>query len=152
MSNLSMALTSDEMIAALDAFEADSGYTVNEARLYAIVEAFRSLPDVARVIPAIFSLMERFPDAYLGTPGPLVHSIESVGVDQYESLLIESVQRQPAELNVWMVNRIMNTALPAEHRQRLLDLMRSVLIHPKSPPRIARLAQGFLEHQAKRVG
>jgi hypothetical protein len=147
-----MALGADEMIVALEAFEADSGYDDNQFKLYPIVEGFKSLPDAARVIPAMLSLIERFPDAYLGMPGPLVHSIESVGIDQYESLLIKSVQRQPAESNVWMVNRILNTALPAEHRQSLLDLMRSVMTHPKCPPRIAELAREFLDHQARRVG
>ena len=147
-----MSLTADEMIAALDAFEADSGYDENQFRLYPIVEGFKSLPNAAAVIPAIFSLIERFPEAYLGTPGPLVHSIESLGIDRYESLLVESVRRQPAELNVWMVNRILNTALPAQHRQVLLDLMRSVLVHPKCPPRIVKLTERFLDHQSKRPG
>ena len=144
-----MALTADEMIAALDAFEADSGYDENQFKLYPITEGFKSLPDPMRVIPAMFSLMERFPDAYLGTPGPLVHSIESVGINQYEPLLIESVRRQPTELNVWMVNRVLNTVLAAEHRRILLDLFRSVIKHPKALSRVAKLAQGFLDHQTK---
>jgi hypothetical protein len=139
------------MIAALDSFEADSEYDNDQFRLYPITEGFKTLPDRMRVIPAMFSLMERFPDAYLGTPGTLVHSIESVGISQYESLLIESVRRQPADLNVWMVNRILNAELAAEHRQTLLDLMQSVIRRPKCPPRVAESAQRFLEYQAKRV-
>ena len=145
-----MALTTDEMIAALDAFEADSECEENESRLYPILEGFESVPGAARVVPAMFSLMERFPGACLGTPGPLVHSIESLGINQYEPLLIKSVQRQPTELNVWMVNRILNSALPLEHRQVLLDLMRSVGGYPKCPPQVAKLAQEFLDHQARR--
>jgi hypothetical protein len=145
-----MALTADEMIAALDGFEPDSGYDENQFRLYPITEGFEELPDRERVAPAMFALMERFPDAHLGTPGPLVHSIELLGMERYEPLLIDSVRRQPVDLNVWMVNRILNTNLEPEHRRRLLDLMRSVPHHPKVPPRVAESARDFLEHQAKR--
>lgn len=147
-----MALTADEIIAALDAFEPepDADYNENQFRLYPITEGFKGLSDRHRVVPAMFALMERFPDAYLGSPGPLVHSIESLGVDQYESLLVESVRRQPSDLTVWMVNRILNTDLPPQHRRALLDLMRSVPHHSKVPARVAESARGFLEHQAKR--
>ena len=77
-------LTADQMIAALDAFEESPDCDEdNQFRLYTITEGFKSLPDSMRVVPAMFALMERFPDAYLGHPGPLVHSIESLGVEQY---------------------------------------------------------------------
>jgi hypothetical protein len=149
-SRLPMPLTADEMIVALETFKAEPGYDENEPQLHAITGGFKTLPDRERVIPAMFSLMERFPNAYLGTPGPLVHSIESVGIDNYEPLLIESVRRQPAELNVWMVNRILNTNLPAAHRHLLLNLMREVPGHPNVPARVAESARRFLDHQAKR--
>jgi hypothetical protein len=145
-----LALTVDEMIAALDGFEADSEYDGNQFRLYPIVDGFKELPERERVVPAMFALMERFPKAYLGTPGPLVHSIESLGLKRYEPLLIESVRRQPAELSIWMVNRILNIEKDPERRQVLLDLMRSVPNHPKVMPRVAEMARGFLDHQAKR--
>jgi len=145
-----MPLTADQMIAALDPFEAVDGYDENQFRLYPITEGFNELPDRERVVPAMFALMERFPDAYLGTPGPLVHSIESLGVARYESLLVASVHRQPAELNVWMVNRILNTNLSPQHRRELLDLVRSVPEHPKATPRVAEFARGLLAHQTKR--
>lgn len=145
-----MALTADEMIAALDHFEADSDFDENQARLYPIMEGFKELPDRERIVPAMFALMERFPDQHLGTPGPLVHSIESLGIERYEPQLIDSVRRQPTDLNVWMVNRILNSNLPPEHRRQLLDLMRSVPEHPKVAPRVAESARGFLQHQAKK--
>jgi hypothetical protein len=146
-----MHSTTNEMIAALDAFEPDTGYDENQFRLYPIIEKFATFPDKERVIPAMFSLMERFPDTYLGTPGPLVHSIESLGIEKYETLLVESVHRRPTELNTWMVNRILNTKLDASHRERLLELLRIVLRHPKAPVRVANSARHFLEFQAKRL-
>lgn len=144
-----MPLTPDEMIAALDRFEPEPGDD-NPLRLYSITEGFNELSNRKRVVPAMFALMERFPDAHLGTPGPLVHSIESLGFEWYEPLLIDSVRRQPVELNVWMVNRILNTNLEPDHRRRLLDLMRSVPEHLKVPARVAELTRHLLQHQAKR--
>ena len=40
-------------------------------------------------------------------------------VYHYEPLLLDSVRRQPTELNIWMINRILNTKLDAAHRRRL---------------------------------
>src|SRR2546423_1287146 len=125
-----MAMSADDMIAALDSFEPDDDFDSNQFRLYPITEGFRTLPDRERVVPAMFALMERFPNAYLGTPGPLVHDIESLGIARYEQQLVDSVRRQPAELTVWMVNRILNTNLEPRHRNELLDLLASVPQHP----------------------
>jgi hypothetical protein len=121
----------------------------NQFRLYPITEGFATLTDKDRVVAAMFALMERFPDAYLGTPGPLVHSIESIGIEQFEQRLVESVARQPAELNVWMVNRILNTKLEPSRRRELLHVLRSVPHHPTVPKRVAEIAIRFLEYQAK---
>lgn len=67
-----------------------------------------------------------------------------------EPLLVDSVRRQPTELNVWMVNRILNTNLEPAHRHLLLDLMQAVPRHAKVPARVADLARGFLRHQRTR--
>jgi hypothetical protein len=145
-----MPLTADEMIAALEAFEPDSGYDDNQFRLYPITEGFKTLEGRHRVITAMFGLMERYPNAYLGTPGPLVHSIESLGIENYEPLLIESVRRQPTELTVWMVNRILNTELSPEHRRSLLELLAAVPDHPRLATHVADNALRFLKHQKSR--
>ena len=79
-----------------------------------------------------------------------MHSIESLGIDRYEPLLIESVRRQPAGLNVWMVGRILNTELTIAHRRLLLELMEAVLGHPTVPMPIAAMARRFLAFQAKK--
>ena len=138
------------MIAALDAFVADDEYDENQFRLYSVTKGFRDLPDNERVVPHMFALIERFPDAYLGTPGPLVHSIESLGVARYEEQLIGSVRRQPAELSVWMINRILNVESDQTRRDMWLELLRSASCHPVATARVVESANGFLEHQAAR--
>lgn len=146
-----MKTAADDMIAALNAFEAGEDDNENQFRLYQITEGFDGLADRERIASAMFALMERFPDADLGSPGPLVHAIESLGVAKYEPFLIESVRRQPGNLNVWMVNRILNDQIDSAHRESLLGLMESVVRHPRVPAQVAIRARDFLAYQAKRI-
>jgi hypothetical protein len=63
------------VVAPLNSFEPSRDDTDNLNRLYRIFEGFGSLPDRDRVAPAMFGLLERFPDAEFGSPGPLVHEL-----------------------------------------------------------------------------
>lgn len=66
------------VIAALNSFEPARDDTDNLYRLYQLFEGFHSLPDRERVMPVMFSLLERFPDAEFGSPGPLVQELEAI--------------------------------------------------------------------------
>jgi hypothetical protein len=74
-------------------------------RLRELTDALMSVSEPQRAIPELFHVMERLPDADLGSPGPLVHTLEAV--KGYEDELIRSVRRSPSLLSVWMVNRIL---------------------------------------------
>ncbi|MEX2214615.1 MAG: hypothetical protein WD768_10830 [Phycisphaeraceae bacterium] len=148
-----MPSTTSAMITALDAFEADSTDAATVSALYGLTEEFDTLAneDKAQVIPAMFRLMERWPEADLGSPGPLVHSIESLGVPMYEALLVESVRRQPMYLNLWMVNRILNTAPAGPRRTALLALLLDVRADPKWAGLPSDVATGFLKYPSERA-
>jgi hypothetical protein len=142
----------DRMIAALDAFVADPTDEATVGDLYSVTEGFDDLSELerARVIPAMFRVMERHPAADLGSPGPLVHAIESLGVPAYEAQLLDSVHRRPTYLNLWMVNRILNVASADESRRAaLLSLLCGVQENPKWLD-VAGVAADFLRHQAER--
>jgi hypothetical protein len=66
--------------------------------------------------------MERYPEADLGSPGPLVHTIERIPIAQFGTFLRSSVERQPGQLNLWMVNRILNSQLTKQHREEPADV------------------------------
>jgi hypothetical protein len=129
-----MQSETDKMIAALDAFNAGPKDDRAVSDLYNITEGFDALPDKARVIPSMFSVIERCAGADLGSPGPLVHSIESLGYERYLPELVDSVRRRPTYLNVWMVNRILNSEIPENHRQQLLDLLQTVAASGAASP------------------
>jgi hypothetical protein len=69
----------------------------------------------------MFGLMERMPDVELGSPGPLVHTLEAI--PGYESYLVNSVRKQPSLLSVWMVNRMLNSPILEDHRQFWMALL-----------------------------
>jgi hypothetical protein len=104
------------VIDALNAFQPGRDDIDNVPRLYDIFGDFGSLPHRERAMPAMFFLLERFPDAEFGSPGPLVHELEAI--PGYLPLLRDSVRRQPTYRTVWMINRVLNTNLPSDQSGR----------------------------------
>jgi hypothetical protein len=145
-----MQTNADKMITALGAFEAGPMDDHAVSDLYTITVGFDALPDKDRVIPSMFSVIERCAEADLGSPGPLAHCIESLGYEQYLSQLVDSVGRKPTYLNVWMINRILNADIPDNDRRQLLGLLRDVSTSPAASATVAEKAKGFLQHQARR--
>jgi hypothetical protein len=133
------------LIAALNSFEPSRDDTDNLNRLYRLFEGFGSLPDRHRAAPAMFSLLERFPDAEFGSPGPLVHELEAI--PGYLPLLRSSVRVQPVYHTVWMINRLLHTKLPSDQREAWLSELRAMLEHPHTSEQTRRAAEDFLEHQ-----
>jgi len=94
----------------------------------------------------MFLTMERLDDMELGTPGPLVHALESWR-GGYEALLTESIRRKPCPLAVWMVNRILNTRPP--DADAWLALLCSVTDHPSASKSTKAEAADFLRYQTE---
>jgi hypothetical protein len=94
----------------------------------------------------LFRTMERLDGADLGSPGPLVHTLEGWR-GAYEEILAESVRRKPTPLSVWMVNRILNSKPP--DRDAWIALLRGIAEHPLASEESKAQAEQFLRHQAK---
>jgi hypothetical protein len=144
-------------IAALNTFQPSDDDVDNQARLYEIFKNFRTLAGRDRAMPAMFALLERFPDTdSLGVPGPLVHEMEAIldpdGHHAHLSLLRDSVRRQPSYYTIWMMNRILNTELPREQRESWLLELRAAIEHPRSSEDIRRTVERYLDYQAGQSG
>lgn len=137
----------EDVVAELDAFVPVDDVD-NVGRLYEILDSLHSLaPELRRpALPAMLSLIERYPGADLGSPGPLVHELESI--PGYEFFLRDSVLRQPADLSVWMVNRILNSDVSQDVRLGWLSVMNQVLEHSRSSKEVQQTVTDFLEHQS----
>jgi len=133
------------VIAALNSFEPSREDTDNVYRPYQLFEGFQPLPDRERVARAMFSLLERFPYAEFGSPGPLVHELEAI--PSYLPLLRDSVRRQPTPLTVWMINRLLNTKLPNDERELWISELRAVLEHPLASEQTRTFAEMFSADQ-----
>ena len=107
----------EHVVAQLNAFQPNLTPGHDSARLRKIVDGLRELPRRLEAVPAIFALIERFPNADLGSPGPLVHELESTG--DYQQELRSSLRRLPTVLTLWIVNRILNSRRASEETFRL---------------------------------
>jgi len=140
----------DQILEALAALKAEDfdchtpGFDGKE-RLHALTEQLMTLPQPERGLRALFDVMERMPSADLGSPGPLVHTLERML--GYERELVESVKRRPTFLSLWMVNRILNATRDLEQRQVYLDLLRFAVEHPATTATARLDAQRFLRKQ-----
>jgi hypothetical protein len=119
-------------------------------RLNALTDELMTLPQPERAIRPMFDVMERMPESDLGSPGPLVHTLEQMR-GHYESELAESIKRRPTPLAVWMVNRILNATRSPEQRKFYIDLLRFAAQHPAAPESARHQAERFIEYQTRAV-
>jgi len=96
---------------------------------------------------AIFAYMEKYPDAYLGAPGPLVHFIEK-SFPAYTSELIASIKRRPVGHTLWMANRILNASIDTGLREELICSLQEAVHHPLASEDERQRANEFLQLQS----
>jgi len=144
-----MPRTFDQILADFDALKPSDfdNEAAGVCKLYELTDELMAQPQPERAIPTLFAVFERMPDTEMGTPGPLVHTLEQMR-GRYEGELVESIKRQPSSLAIWMVNRILNVTRAPEQRQFYMDLLRFAAEHPKAPESIRHEAEHFIQHQS----
>ena len=119
-------------------------------RLYELTNALMATaggpPEAA--IPELLGVMERMPDADLGLPGPLVHTLGAL--KGYETELMRSVRRSPSLLSVWMVNRIVNTNLLSDTRDSYMSLLNEAATRSDVPRAVREDARDFVQLQIRK--
>jgi hypothetical protein len=145
-----MSRTIDDLVSQLHAFEPTGDGADNVHRLNELLAGFAALPGCERVAPALLALLERHPQADFGTPGPLVHALESQPA--WPQLLAGSLERQPTELTAWMANRLLNSKLARDERATWLKRLTAVASHPLAAAGVRDSAIRFLDFQASRQG
>lgn len=104
----------------------------------------RAVNAPAACAPVMFRTMERLDGVELGTPGPLVHTLETWR-GRYEKLLAQSVRTKPSPLTLWMVNRILNASPP--DAESWMALLRGVAENPAASAEAKAAAARFIEYQ-----
>jgi hypothetical protein len=146
-------MTYEEIVAGFRALKASDFDLMNvnaqgRERLYELTDAVMTLPTPERMIPEMFAVMERLPESDLGSPGPLVHTLETF--PGYQEELVKSVRRRPTVLSVWMINRILNTDLASDVRGDLMALLREAEVHPEATSEVREQARDFIKLQIDR--
>jgi hypothetical protein len=118
-------------------------------RLAELTDALMSVDNPEKFIPELFSVMERLPDSDLGSPGPLVHTLERL--HGYENELVRSITRCPSVLSVWMVNRILNADLPDDVRRSYMVVLEKAATHPSALQSVREDARDFIEFQMRKT-
>ncbi|GAB3226837.1 hypothetical protein J0A67_16210 [Algoriphagus aestuariicola] len=117
----------------------------NESYLYDLTEKLQKNNDAENAFDDIFRLLENYPEADFGSPGPLVHTLELFR-GKYETRLLDSLSRKPTTLTVWMLNRIINSASSSE-REMYTGVMRDLLNDPQLKVNIHEAIIDFLKFQ-----
>lgn len=133
-------------------FDLNSIHASGMERLGRMMDELAATASAAEAAPIILGFIERVtarelpPGSYeFGSPGPLVHTLEQLG--GYEAHLFASLERRPAPLSVWMLNRIINVTGDPTDRARLLQMLEQVTRHPTASTFTREEARRFLEFQ-----
>ena len=103
--------------------------------------------DGGLAMEAMLRVIERNPDVDLGSPGPLVHTLETFYAKGYEGKLLESLARKPTGLTVWMLNRLVNGS-HGRTKESYLDTLKEIAEDSANDASARESAKHFLEHQA----
>lgn len=116
--------------------------------LYPLVEPIQEDVAAFEAFSEIFAFFERYPDADLGAPGPLVHLVEG-HIGKYEGLLAASLKRRPSVTTVFMAHRILNAHRSEEERNTLMALLAGASENPASSDYVRSQAQHYHEYQTR---
>jgi hypothetical protein len=122
----------DQILAALDAFVPSEEEHEDIARLYQITDQLINTEQILAAMPAMLRIFERYPRAPLGSPGPLVHCVEKVGLERFLPMLLESFRSHPNRKTLWMLERCLRSAPSTPSRFSILHALREVRRAPHS--------------------
>jgi hypothetical protein len=112
-----------------------------------LTERWKGDENASEAVEPILRFMESHPDVDYGTPGALVHFVETFS--SYERKLVQSVEHRPTPQTVGMLNRVINGERDPKKRQALLATLERVLEHPQADSMTRSRAFDYLEFQLR---
>jgi hypothetical protein len=98
------------------------------------------------LVPAIFRFFELYPLNEYGIPGTLVHLVEKFW-PSYESVLLDSLARQPSRATISMMNRVLNSKLSDDARNSYTQALKQVAANTLIAPELSAYAQELVDYQ-----
>jgi hypothetical protein len=93
-------------------------------------ERWKGDENASEAVEPILRFMESHLDVDYGTPGALVHFVETFS--SYEQKLVQSVEHRPTPQTLGMLNRVINGERDPKKRQALLATLGRVLERPQA--------------------
>ena len=115
-------------------------------RIDTLMQELSKNNDADTACEAMIFLLERHPDADFGGPGAIVHTIED-HIGKYESLLCDSLSRQPTEYTVMLLQRMINGEKDTERCLELLKLFKNCGKHPKADKQVKYSVKEYLKYR-----
>ena len=141
-------MTTPEIIAELNRLTISNSEDFGQLdRLDELTALLRQNHDGQLACDALLHVVERHPQVDFGTPGQLVHTIESYR-GYYEEKLVASLDNRPTFTTVWLLNRLLNAASGSE-RGKLLDQMSRLRTHPLADEQATAAAESFYRFQTR---
>lgn len=136
-----------DTIAALKSFVPAGDESEDVARLSALTDELASLEQVRAAVPALLGIFERFPHALLGSPGPVVHCIERMGLEDFLPPLLRSFGRHPTRMTLWMIERCLRSNPSTASRLAILHALRGAASLPHAADLRADIEEILVEHE-----
>lgn len=134
----------DEAIAALKVIAAGDDFAWLSREL---VDGWGHAGFGIEIVEPLLRFMEDHEAIDFGAPGPLVHFLETFFGKGYEEHLLESVQRKPTPMTVWMLHRVIN----GTRRNGTDGPYLAVLQQARLNPRAGSEAVGLIDHFLRKV-
>lgn len=139
----------DAAIFALERFTPTGDEGRDIAAVVDLIDRLGELKSAPGVREAMIGIFERHPKADLGSPGPIVHSLEEAPLDEHVRLLVGSLARKPAAMVVWMSERCFRSPkLGEENRVALLQALRDARLIVNDGEAAVMLDETLAEHGA----
>ena len=142
MSDLEVVLDKLRALCERALSEGEFGFEHN-LELQEYCDTLSGYSSLEKWVPAVFDVIEEYDDKVdltLGSPGPLVHVLESKN-PEYQVYLISSLIRKPTGTTVWMADRIARS--PDEKKEFWEQKIKEVLSHPDATLTAREIAEGI---------
>lgn len=117
-------------------------YMTNE-----LLERIKAEGDAKSCISELLEFMGDNPALDYGMPGPIIHFIESFGIDKYIDQLLRLENEKPNVYFSWMLNRIINVT-EGDLKAQYIALLQDVASRTDVEQYIRDVAQDFVEYQS----
>lgn len=113
----------------------------DDAEVLDCVDNIEENYNTLEAVKQLLMLMERHPTFYFGSPGSIVHFVETFYKKGYEEELVLSLKRRTTMHTMWMLNRIINAG---ENKEFYINILKEIATNENYEAEIRERAEYFI--------